>query len=383
MAAESVPGFARLDEAAGDDLAEMRAVSSGDGLDILVQLHDDRGARRIHVDHKEEVVPDEERTHADGQALSAFVRWAFRTAPWRDDDAAMLVLWGHAYQFAIGQTAPRDGAIDALDFGELTRVLRGVQVAYQANGPGHSRKVFDIVGFDACDLATLEVAIQLRPFADFLLASEMGIPLPGWPYDRFLDRLRTPKGDRRMGPPEVGSYVVRRYCEAYKSTDRAVSLTLLGLERAHEVGARAEILATKLVLSIRRSAAEKAAIIALFERAQTDSGKPFVDIADLCLNLAREADDPSVRQAANDLGDLLISPDPVEPGGSQSGAQRPFILEHGRNAGRTAKLNGCSLYAPHVVGRHDVDATRSAYEQLLFAQRSLWTQMVHNLAHSV
>ena len=58
------------------------------------------------------------------------------------------------------------------------------------------------------------MACQLQPFAKYLLGSEIGIPIPGWPYDRILDRLRNPKG-RLMAPPEFGSYVVRRFCESY------------------------------------------------------------------------------------------------------------------------------------------------------------------------
>ncbi len=35
-----------------------------------------------------------------------------------------------------------------------------------------------------------------------------------------------------MGPAELGSYAVRRFCEAYKADDRPVSLTLLNLQRS-------------------------------------------------------------------------------------------------------------------------------------------------------
>ena len=102
----------------------------------------------------------------------------------------------------------RDGTIDALDFAELSKVLKSLQ-----QDSGRSAKL-DILGFDACDLATVEMACQLEPFAKYLLASQIGIPIPGWPYDRILDRLRNPYG-RLMNPPEFGSYVVRRFCESY------------------------------------------------------------------------------------------------------------------------------------------------------------------------
>ena len=60
------------------------------------------------------------------------------------------------------------------------------------------------VAFDACDLATVEMACQLKPFAKYLLGSQIGIPLPGWPYDRVLAHVaelieqirQTDRGDR-------------------------------------------------------------------------------------------------------------------------------------------------------------------------------------------
>ena len=39
----------------------------------------------------------------------------------------------------------------------------------------------DIVGFDSCDIATIEMAHQINRYAHYFLASQMSIPLPGWP----------------------------------------------------------------------------------------------------------------------------------------------------------------------------------------------------------
>ena len=385
MAAETVEGFAPLSDMARSDILELTKVrgdSRGDSLDIFVQLHADDAAIRFRVGQRED--PDslkgEDLVHRGGQALSRFVTWAWGRDPKPSPgDRSMLVLWGHSYQFAVGQTPTPDG-VDALDFKELADVLERLKPARAALGlPG---KVFDIVGFDACDLATVEVALQLEPVADYLLASEMGIPLPGWPYDRALERLANPKG-RAMGAAELGWYTVRRYCEKYRADDRAVSLTLLGLSGAQDVAARVEVLARKLALAVARSGEQKATILELFSRSQTDVDKPFVDVADLCLNLMRECDNPSVKLAAEAVGNLLITPDPVRPGRSKTGAGRPLVQEHGRNAAKTARLNGVSLYAPHVAGPHDFQAAESAYARFQFAQRSVWNQLVHNMARSI
>ena len=148
------------------------------------------------------------------------MRWAFERAGGRyKKTPTMLILWGHAYEFAIGR-AVRPTGIDALDFTELTEVLGCIQ---KDRG-----KKLEIVAFDACDLATTEVAYQFCPYADYLLASEIGIPIPGWPYNRAFERVVDTKRDP-MSPAELGTYIVRRFCENYRADELTVSLTLLDL----------------------------------------------------------------------------------------------------------------------------------------------------------
>jgi hypothetical protein len=102
-------------------------------------------------------------------------------------------------------------------------------------------------------------------------------------------------------------------------------------------------------------------------------------VADLCLNLRRETRHPLAIEAARALGDFLLSPGPQVVGQSQSGDGRPLIVEHGRNAGELARLNGISLYAPHVAS-NDFEAVRGIYDQFVFAERTLWGKLVHLLA---
>ena len=384
MGTHTVLGNAPLVQAAEDDIAEMKSVGLPPALNILVQVNGDDEPRRLHIGHKDEEhdVPFAEQGTANGNALKAFIRWANLRADHRPGDRSMLVLWGHAYQFAIGHVQHGDGSVDALDFAELVDVFSDFQEELRTTYGMDTPPRLDIVGFDACDVANMETAYQLRRFADYLLASEMGDPIPGWPYDRILDRLKTKQGDRRMGPAELGSYAVRRYCEAYQS-EAPVSMTLLNLSLAEDAVARTEDLAQALAIAFAENPDERDLVFDLFVRSQTDDEKPFVDVADLCLNLMRESGNAMVRQAAQALGDFLISPKPVFPGHSATGEGRPFIAEHGRNAAKTAKLHGVSLYAPHIALAVDSDERETElrmYMNFAFAKESLWRQLVENLA---
>ena len=393
MGAATIDGNAPLIEAAEDDLAEMADVGSCGALNIFAQVHRGKDVvpRRAWIKEgmptridKLEEVPQHLRELDAGLALKGFIKWALDRAqhdPNNPQHYSLLVLWGHAYDFAFGREPTIEGIIDALDFAELSTLLETLRLELKAP----SAKL-DILGFDACDIATVEIACQLDRFADYLLGSEIGIPLPGWPYDRILDRLRYPypKGSF-MGPAELGAYTVRRFCESYNAESRAVSLTLLNLQRAPDIFTQAEMLALLLARAIG-DADTRDRIATLLVQSQTEVGKPFVDVADLCLNLMRSSGDPLIYRAARDLGDLLISPR-VSPqrgvvGNANSQDVRPFIIEHGRNTGQAARLNGVSLYAPHVAPHRDFGSVKDLYNEFVFAKNTRWSELVHALAES-
>ena len=86
-----------------------------------------------------------------------------------------------------------------------------------------------------------------------------------------------------MTASEFGSYVVRRFCESYPASS-PVSLTFLDLEKTPELRSYADTLALALSLAIRDSG-NRSLIMELFIRSRTGEDRPYVDVADLCLNL--------------------------------------------------------------------------------------------------
>ena len=382
MVAQNVDGeSAALDNEAARDIAEMEAalLSPSPHLNVFYQVHGADTQERCHVGQPRVAVPPAQSDVTNGVALSAFITWALTEANHQPEDYSLLVLWGHAYRFGIGHSRTAHG-IDAIDFHELSSVLRKCRDGFGPRDDSHRTPRLDVLGFDACDLSTVEIAFQLREFADFLLASQIGVPLPGWPYNKILGRLAEPKG-RLMGPAELGSYAVRRYCQSYAATKRSVALTLLDLRRADELFGKTEWLARELAISVDGDDDELENISELFRRSQTAPGKPFVDVADLCLNLMLHAGSDEVKQAARRLGNFLVSPVSASPDDDDAVSTHPFVLENGRNAVTTARLQGVSLYAPHVaLETHDWLSACTWYEKLVIAEKTLWNEFVRALA---
>jgi Clostripain family len=382
MGSAPLPDFADLSSEAAKTLERLREILPDASLDqrlnVMVQVHGAGKPRRHHVGHTpaEGVeVNEKPGTPDDALPLLRFVDWALETAKHDDDDYSMLVLWGHAYEFAIGPRKTGTG-IDALDFAELAVGLEHAQRAWKAKYPRSDGKI-DIVGFDSCDIATIEMAHQINRYAHYFLASQISIPLPGWPYDRIVKSLMgSIARGVPMRPHDLGAYIVRKYCQHYWRQNTAVSLTLINLEKAPDVFRAAQALATELVLAAADAQEELALIHGLFFRSQTWEAKPFVDVADLCLNLWRYSDSEAVVDAAAVLGDLLVRP----TGENDNAAEdQPFVVEHGRNLHSTARLHGISLYAPHVAASLNWQDASYSYQKFLFAQDTKWGRFVEAL----
>ena len=390
MGANNLPDEKDLTKEAETDINEMEAAlaewkaahpKSDSNVAVLVQVHGKNRVYRQHINHGDpEDVSVDEQDATDGVALGAFLKWATEKSERQKHDRTMLVMWGHAYRFAIGHAAVQ-GRPDAIDFAELSQTLRNMQ----ERRPPETDPKLDIVGFDACDLATAEIAAELAPFARYLVASQIGVPLPGWPYDKVLKRLCDPKGPM-MTPAELGSFAVRQYCAFYFEQNpnpvKPVSLTLIDLQRMDEVRRAVDALAVEIAL-VLDDPEEQALLELLFLQSQIFPGKPFVDVADLCLNLAWHANSKAVCAAAAALGDILIRPADTSTRVRDDEPPRPAVIEHGRNAYSTARLHGLSLYAPHVQNPNETwPEARRFYEKLAFAQTTLWSKLVHAFAES-
>ena len=379
MGVANLENAAPMTQEAANDLAELEKVQPHDGLNIFVQKHDAEGnVERRRIGHGElQVLPDE-RDPRRGNALGKFVASSLKAVDHKPTDHSVLVLWGHAYQFTVGHMPVANG-VESLDFGELVEVFKVIQAGTPDK---YKDKTLDLVGFDACDLSLVEVAHALSPFAKYLVASEIGVPLPGWPYDRVFARLnqasRPGSTFPPMSPADLGTFIVRQFCGGYRH--RRASLTLLDLAKAKDVFDKTEALAQCLGKAANDDRREREVIRDLFQRSQTLPGRPFIDVADMCVNLSRHCRYDSVKNAAIELGDVLIRPVQDAAGEKIPDELRPFIVEHGRNGYETGKLQGAALYAPHVAGpEFDWPTIKELYDKF-DPRETFWNAVVHAFA---
>ena len=151
---------APLDTAADADIAEMEAAWSNSGfLNIFVQRHENGVARRRHIGVGQwHEVPPEQSQLQGGRALANFVSTSLRAVNHQATDHSMLVLWGHAYNFAVGPSIIGSGNVDAARVHQLSngcgaasRTKTWVKYPVRKFLPR-----LNIVAFDACDASTVE-----------------------------------------------------------------------------------------------------------------------------------------------------------------------------------------------------------------------------------
>ena len=110
----------------------------------------------------------------DPDVLSDFIRYCSKQAK---ADRYILIFWDHGGGSVTGYGYDEKYPNDTMDISEIGKALKNGGVK------------FDLVGFDACLMATLETAIAVEPYADYLLASEESEPGTGWYYTRWLQVL--------------------------------------------------------------------------------------------------------------------------------------------------------------------------------------------------
>lgn len=143
----------------------------------------------------------------DADTLSDFIRFSAESYP---ADRYELILWDHG-----GGTMTGFGYDELYEDTSLT--LSSLSTALYNGGVQ-----FDFIGFDACLMATAEVAYALDPYADYLIASEESEPGEGWAYKNWLTMLAedpavpTAELGKKLADDFLEAYIFRRHADAFR-----------------------------------------------------------------------------------------------------------------------------------------------------------------------
>lgn len=212
--------------AATDDLAEMMEVTLPDHVKVIIQTGgasewqnntmDASKIQRWLYDSEGMYLIDEQpiANMGDPQTLTDFLAYATDNYP---ADRTAVILWDHGGGSVNGVCADELYEFDALELPELYTAFRDV---WQ---PDESDPALELIGFDACLMATVDVADTFREFAHYMVASEETEPGNGWLYSGWLSALAE---DPSMEGDELGKAICDAYYEGCVEEETADLATL-------------------------------------------------------------------------------------------------------------------------------------------------------------
>ncbi len=143
------------------------------------------------------------------EALAGYISWCAQKYP---ASRYGLILWDHG-----------GGSVSGYGYDEKfassgSMSLGGLDSALKAAGVR-----FDFIGFDACLMATVETALCMAPYADYLIASEETEPGVGWYYTDWLTAFGQ---DASMPTIQFGRNIVGSFVETCGEKCRGQLTTL-------------------------------------------------------------------------------------------------------------------------------------------------------------
>lgn len=137
----------------------------------------------------------------DSASLADFVIWAIQNYP-AQHYALTISTHGAGW---LGNGPDETDDADVLQLPEIVE-------AFQHVGAATGVEQFDIIGFDACLMAQLEVYEALAPYTRYVIASEEVIPGNGWEYVTPFSQL---VDDPTMTAEQFGTNIIDAYMAYY------------------------------------------------------------------------------------------------------------------------------------------------------------------------
>ena len=217
---------------ASKTLKEIREAGVPENVTLVIQTG---GAKRWHSDdvangtrfvahgHELEAVGDVGDVNmGEGSTLTDFLTFCAEEYP---SEHAMAVLWDHGGGPLKGACFDEKNDFDALELPELDE-------AFAAGVAARGGKPYDLVGFDACLMGSLETAITMSDDASWLVASEELEAGPGWSYVELLHSLGLGADARAAGIAICEGYKVK---SARHKKDATATLSVIDLSKVRAV----------------------------------------------------------------------------------------------------------------------------------------------------
>ena len=224
---ETNGGFATI------DLLEMMDVQLPENVNVVIQtggantwqnnLMDASKIQRWLFNSEGLQLVDEQATTNMGEAQTLYDFLYFSSENFPADKVA-VTFWNHGGGSVSGAAFDEIHGLDSLNLIEMYQAFDAVWPADTAN------PALELVGFDTCLMATVDVAAVFQNFSKYLVASEEVEPGNGWLYSGWLGELAA---NPDMEGDDLGIAICNTYyegCEAVGTQDQ-ITLSVTDLTK--------------------------------------------------------------------------------------------------------------------------------------------------------
>jgi len=332
---------------ARDFISELAALGSSANVQVVAladrtpgydkSAGDWTGTLLFHVKQGMTAVPENavadwgERNMGDPQTLIDFLAWAKTAYPARH---YALMLWDHGGMWRPDGTMWDDTSADGLDQDEIA-------AAMSATGP------VDVVGYDACQSSTIEVAATWRPYCQAIAASEETIGMTGIEYDLVIAALRA-------NPAMTADQCAVAIAESDMADPEFAALKL----GAPHDAMIAAIDRWALRLSVALPA-ERSAYASAFRKTQSFATPVNVDLFDMAREIQARVSDPALQASCQEVMDAVVG----------------VVLSERHGGGKYTDCHGVTIFWPQRrqdLAWYDFDY----YPTLRFAQLTQWDEFL-------
>jgi hypothetical protein len=362
------------------DINEMEMVGSTKDVNVVVQMdrisfsalenlglgiHDDSsnknwtGTRRYYItqDMNTEIIRSKlikdlgEKNMGDPETLKDFTQWAIENYP---AERYMLVLWNHGGGFRSTEIS-RDICWD-YNFGINSRITMPELEEAMAFIAGQIGGKIDIVGMDACYMGMIEVAYQVKDYAQIMIASEASVPGNGWQYDYVLQNLVTTPSQNSK---QFASDIVDYYYNQYSGTGSNVTLSAIDLGQIDNLADQISGLAQAV---INDSSVPKNNYRDTRNSSQyyTGVGFEYIDLKHLVSQLPSYTSNSLVLNYADQI--------------NQSMELGNVVIANTHIGNSVQNSYGLTIYWPYYI-------YSDYYNNTNFAQDKIWDEMLYHLGY--
>lgn len=273
-------------------------------------------------------------TGGDPQAILDFVDYA--TAKF-SGEKKMLFLWDHG-----------NGWQNIHSFEPVASLPEQLEAVLLSEALGQTG--VDVLCFDACLKAMIEIAFQLRDRVKYIVASQNVVPAStGWPYASILGMLNT---QPQMTPEHAARAIVGAFAGAYNDSMDPVALSAMDLAFVEPTVAEIAKLSLALISTCRNGGREK--VLTARRLSQSFGNPDYIDLISFCTEIKRLLPETASALAAAEV---------------VKNARQLVISATRNNMPSISDANGVSIYFPDRP-------VSPMYDLLDFPHRSGWSKFL-------